>query len=127
MLHQFPAKQHRPNSKQYFCNLKKSKLSFIEYVSTDFLKAKAGFSYALSSTPLSIDRIILAFNSKTVSKIHFKVCNLPKYRKTDESKGKVAAGTEIHAIALENMELTLLPSLPMGILPLTPVKAQPGQ
>lgn len=49
-----------------------------------------------------------------------------KYRKTDKSKCKVAARREIRAIALESTELTLLPSLPVGILPLTPVKVQPG-
>lgn len=51
---------------------------------------------------------------------------LSKYRKTDDNKRKVAAGTEIRAIDLESTELTLLPSLPVGILPLAPVKALRG-
>lgn len=44
---------------------------------------------------------------------------LSKYREADESEFTVAVGTEKRATALESIELILLLSLALGILPLT--------
>lgn len=69
MFHQFPDKQHRSNSEQYFCNQKKSKLTFIQQLSTDLLKRKAAFSYSFFNSIKN--RIGLHVISKT--SINFKV------------------------------------------------------
>lgn len=51
---------------------------------------------------------------------------LSKYRQADESEFTVAVGTEKRATALESIELILLLSLMLGILPLILVKMEPG-
>lgn len=73
MLHQFPAEQHRPDSKKHFCNLWKTKLTFTEQFGADLLKTWTTFCFVVSTTSLHTERLVLDFNSKMARVIHFKV------------------------------------------------------